>query len=170
MIAKFKSFKTWTIPWHNLFKLNADGSSTGLTAAVSVDLLADSYVSTVEASHLLAPLQFHTKQFLAHAQTRINAALNDYAVDVSTDAIDGASSLGVSNQLFGRAVGSKMDAILTATQIVNLKHATSMHRRLLPLQQVLLIDLWSIPIRAMTKLECLRQQDPELTQLGHYFI
>ena len=32
----------------NLFKLNADGSSTGLTTAVSVDLLADSYVSTVE--------------------------------------------------------------------------------------------------------------------------
>ena len=30
----------------NLFKLNADGSSTGLTTAVTVDLLSDSYVST----------------------------------------------------------------------------------------------------------------------------
>ncbi len=110
----------------NLFKLNADGSSTGLTTAVSVDLLADSYVSTVEGITLTgASPDFTREQFLAHAQTRINAALNDYAVDVSTDAIDGASSLGVTNQLFARAVGTKMDAILTETQIVNLKHATS---------------------------------------------
>ena len=110
----------------NLFKLNADGSSTGLTTAVSVDLLADSYVSTVEGITLTgASPDFTREQFLAHAQTRINAALNDYAVDVTTDAIDGASSLGVTNQLFARAVGTKMDAILTETQIVNLKHATS---------------------------------------------
>ena len=110
----------------NLFKLNADGSSTGLTTAVSVDLLADSYVSTVEGITLTgASPDFTREQFLAHAQTRINAALNDYAVDASTDVIDGASSLGVTNQLFARAVGTKMDAILTETQIVNLKHATS---------------------------------------------
>ena len=110
----------------NLFKLNADGSSTGLTTAVSVDLLSDSYVSTVEGITLTgASPDFTREQFLAHSQARVNAALNDYAVDVSTDAIDGASSLGVSNQLFGRAVGTKMDGILTATQIVNLKHATS---------------------------------------------
>ena len=62
---------------------------------------------------------------MAHAQARINTALNDYAVDISTDTIDGASALGVSNQLFARAVGSQMDGILTSTQIVNLKHATS---------------------------------------------
>jgi flagellar hook protein FlgE len=110
----------------NLFKLNADGSSTGLTTAVSVDLLADSYVSTVEGITLTgASPDFTREQFLAHAQARINTALNDYAVDVSTDTIDGASALGVSNQLFARAVGSKMDGILTSTQIVNLKHATS---------------------------------------------
>ena len=110
----------------NLFKLNADGSSTGLTTAVSVDLLADSYVSTVEGITLTgASPDFTREQFLAHAQARINAALNDYAVDTSTDTIDGASALGVSNQLFARAVGSQMDGILTSTQIVNLKHATS---------------------------------------------
>ena len=110
----------------NLFKLNADGSSTGLTTAVSVDLLADSYVSTVEGITLTgASPDFTREQFLAHAQARINTALNDYAVDVSTDTIDGASALGVSNQLFARAVGSQMDGILTSTQIVNLKHATS---------------------------------------------
>ena len=32
----------------NLFKLNADGSSTGLTTAISVDLLSSSYVTDVE--------------------------------------------------------------------------------------------------------------------------
>ena len=106
----------------NLFKLNADGSSTGLTTAVSVDLLADSYVSTVEGITLTgASPDFTREQFLAHAQARINTALNDYAVDISTDTIDGASALGVSNQLFARAVGSQMDGILTSTQIVNLK-------------------------------------------------
>ena len=110
----------------NLFKLNADGSSTGLTTAVSVDLLADSYVSTVEGITLTgASPDFTREQFLAHSQARINAALNDYAVDASNDTIDGASSLGVSNQLFARAVGTKMDGILTKTQIVNLKHVTS---------------------------------------------
>jgi len=110
----------------NLFKLNADGSSTGLTSAVSVDLLADSYVSTVEGITLTgASPDFTREQFLAHAQARINTALNDYAVNITTDTIDGASALGVSNQLFGRAVGSQMDGILTSTQIVNLKHATS---------------------------------------------
>jgi flagellar hook protein FlgE len=110
----------------NLFKLNADGSSTGLSTAVSVDLLADSYVSTVEGITLTgASPDFTREQFLAHAQARINTALNDYAVDASTDTIDGASALGVSNQLFARSVGTQMDAILTETQIVNVKHATS---------------------------------------------
>ena len=110
----------------NLFKLNADGSSTGLTTAVSVDLLSDSYVSTVEGITLTgASPDFTREQFLAHSQAKINAALNDYAVDMSTDAVDGASALGVSNQLFARSVGTQMDAILNKTQIVNLKHATS---------------------------------------------
>ena len=110
----------------NLFKLNADGSSTGLTTAISVDLLSESYVSTVEGITLTgASPDFTREQFLAHAQAKINAALNDYAVDASTDVVDGASALGVSNQLFARAVGSQMDVILDKTQIVNLKHATS---------------------------------------------
>ena len=119
-----------------------------------MDLLADSYVSTVEGITLTgASPDFTREQFLAHAQTRINAALNDYAVDVSTDAIDGASSLGVTNQLFARAVGTKMDAILTETQIVNLKHATSSAYQHQPLpQQVSLTDLWSIPIKAIDQI------------------
>ena len=137
----------------NLFKLNADGSSTGLTTAVSVDLLADSYVSTVEGITLTgASPDFTREQFLAHAQTRINAALNDYAVDVTTDAIDGASSLGVTNQLFARAVGTKMDAILTETQIVNLNMQPQAYQHQLLPQQVSPTDLWSIPIKAIDQI------------------
>ena len=105
----------------NLFKLNADGSSTGLTTAVNVDLLSASYVSDVEAIDLTgASPDFTREQFLAHSQARVNAALNTYA---STAA--GASALGVTNQMFARAVGTKMDAVLQATQIVNLNHAVS---------------------------------------------
>ena len=105
----------------NLFKLNADGSSTGLSTAINVDLLDPSYVSDVENITLTgASPDFTRDQFLAHAQARINTALNDYA---STTA--GASALGVSSQLFARSVGEKMDAILTETQIVNLTHVTS---------------------------------------------
>jgi flagellar hook protein FlgE len=110
----------------NLFKLNADGSSTGLTTAVSVDLLSDSYVSTVEGITLTgASPDFTREQFLAHAQAKINASLNDYAVDTTSDTVDGASALGVTNQLFARSVGTQMDVVLDQTQIVNLKHATS---------------------------------------------
>jgi len=110
----------------NLFKLNADGSSTGLTTAVTVDLLSDSYVSTVEGITLTgASPDFTREQFLAHSQAKINSALNNYAVNATTDTVDGASALGVSNQLFARSVGSQMDAVLDQTQIVNLKHATS---------------------------------------------
>ena len=77
-------------------------------------LLVDSYVSTVEGITLTgASPDFTREQFLAHAQSRINTALNDYAVDIATDVIDGASALGVSNQPFARAVGSQMDGILT---------------------------------------------------------
>ena len=53
----------------NLFKLNADGSSTGLTTAVNVDLLSASYVSDVEAIDLTgASPDFTREQFLAHSQ------------------------------------------------------------------------------------------------------
>src|SRR6056300_3150 len=110
----------------NLFILNADGSSTGLANSINVDLLGASYVADVEGISLTgASPDFTTEQFLAHAQAKINEALNDYAVTRSNDSVSGASALGVTNQLFARAAGSKMDAILTESQIVNLKHLVS---------------------------------------------
>ena len=107
----------------NLFKLNADGSSTGLTTAISVDLLSPSYVTDVEGIVLTgASPDFTREQFLAHAQAKVNSSLNDYAVDIATDTVDGASAFGVTDQLFARSVGQSMDAILEETQIVNIKH------------------------------------------------
>ena len=121
-----------------------------------MDLLADSYVSTVEGITLTgASPDFTREQFLAHAQARINTALNDYAVDVSTDTIDGASSLGVTNQLFARAVGTQMDGILTETQIVNLKHATSTNDTSTASTSVQ-IDIWFILIRAIARIWSVR--------------
>ena len=61
--------------------MNADGTSTGLTTPVSVDLLSDSYVSDLEGIVLTgASPDFTREQFLAHTQARLNAALNEYAV------------------------------------------------------------------------------------------
>ena len=60
----------------DLLKLNADGTSTGLTTPVSVDLLSDSYVSDLEGIVLTgASPDFTREQFLAHTQARLNAAL-----------------------------------------------------------------------------------------------
>jgi hypothetical protein len=61
------------------------------------------------------------------------------------DSVDGASALGVSNQLFARAVGSKMDAILAESQIVNLKHLVSSADTPTTASVQLQINSWSIP-------------------------
>ena len=69
----------------DLQKLIADGTSTGLTTPVTVDLLADSYVSTKEGIVLTgASPDFTREQFLAHAQARLNDSLNTYAVTAQT--------------------------------------------------------------------------------------
>ena len=90
----------------DLQKLNADGTSTGLTTPVTVDLLADSYVSTKEGIVLTgASPDFTRDQFLAHTQARLNDSLNTYAVTAQTAASTGgvvdaakSSALGISSQ------------------------------------------------------------------------
>ena len=70
----------------NLFKLNQDGSSTGLTTPIEVDLLASSFVSEVDNITLSgASPDFTREQFLAHTQARMNESLNRYAVDINDD-------------------------------------------------------------------------------------
>jgi flagellar hook protein FlgE len=110
----------------DLLKLNADGTSTGLTTPVSVDLLSDSYVSDLEGITLTgASPDFTREQFLAHTQARLNAALNEYAVTPSTDAVNSATALGVSESLFYRASGKSIGTILDQSQAFTFNHYTA---------------------------------------------
>ena len=109
----------------NLFKLNQDGSSTGLTTPIEVDLLASSFVSEVDNITLSgASPDFTREQFLAHTQARMNESLNRYAVDAN-DNLANASALGVSTDLFARSRGTTMPAIFEKTQVVSFDHSTS---------------------------------------------
>ena len=87
--------------------------------------------------------------FLRILKQRLTAALNDYAVDASTDAVDGASALGVSNQLFARSVGTQMDAILDQTQIVNLETCNINCSDPVRDQASVQTGLWSIHIKVL---------------------
>ncbi len=110
----------------DLLKLNADGTSTGLTTPVSVDLLSDSYVSDLEGITLTgASPDFTREQFLAHTQARLNAALNEYAVTPSTDAVNSATALGVGDSLFYRASGKAISTILNQSQAFTFNHRTA---------------------------------------------
>ena len=110
----------------DLLKLNADGTSTGLTTPVSVDLLSDSYVSDLEGIVLTgASPDFTREQFLAHTQARLNAALNEYVVTPSTDAVNSATALGVGESLFYRASGKSISTILTQSQAFTFNHRTA---------------------------------------------
>ena len=106
----------------DLLKVNADGTSTGLTTAISVDLLSDSFVSDIEAITLTgASPDFTREQFLAHTQARLNATLNEYAVD-ATDTVKSAGTLGVDGSLFARNVGQTMTTTLDQNQVFNLTY------------------------------------------------
>ena len=106
----------------DLQKLNADGTSTGLTTPISVDLLSDSYVSDVEGITLTGDSQDFTKdQFLAHVQARLNSTLNEYAVD-ATDTVQNATALGVNSALFARNNGQAMSTVLNQNQVFNLTY------------------------------------------------
>ncbi len=110
----------------DLLKLNADGTSTGLTTPVSVDLLSDSYVSDLEGIVLTgASPDFTREQFLAHTQARLNAALNEYAVNPANDAVASATALGVGDSLFYRASGKAISTILTQSQAFTFNHRTA---------------------------------------------
>ena len=110
----------------DLLKLNADGTSTGLTTPISVDLLTDSYVSTLEGITLTgASPDFTRDQFLAHTQARLNDALNNYAVTASTDVVSNAASIGVQNSLFAEYTGGTMTGILEHNQAFKITRANA---------------------------------------------
>ena len=108
-----------------LYKQQADGSSSGLTTAISVDLLTDSYVSDTEEISLTgASPDFTRDQFLAHSQAKVNESLNQYAVN-KYDVVTNAQALGVANKLFARSIGDDMTEVLQSTQMVAFTHTTS---------------------------------------------
>ena len=113
----------------DLFKLNADGTTSSLdTGVISVDLLQDSFVTATQVGDPElkrvdlsgASPDFTREEFLAHTQSRINTALNEYAQTATN-----ATSLGVTNKQFNRAVGNTMNSIYTQTEIVSFRHTDS---------------------------------------------
>ncbi len=111
----------------NFYKLLADGTSSGLSnGEIEVDLLGSSFVTDVNSIDLDgASPDFTKEEFLAHAQSRINDALNEYAVTSADDTVQYASALGVNDKLFARTSGSQMSDVLEATEIVKFKHYSS---------------------------------------------
>ena len=111
----------------NFFKLLPDGTSSGLSnGEIEVDLLSDSFVTDVNSIDLDgASPDFTNEQFLAHAQARINDALNEYAVSSTDDTVQYATALGVNDKLFARTAGSQMSDVLESTEVVKFKHYSS---------------------------------------------
>jgi flagellar hook protein FlgE len=76
-----------------MFSSGADGSDTGLTETVKVDLLEASFVSAqagIDVANLTAP-SFDINTFLAHAQVRINDAMNAQ-LNEATPAVPGIAA------------------------------------------------------------------------------
>ncbi|MBT5796402.1 MAG: flagellar hook-basal body complex protein, partial [Porticoccaceae bacterium] len=104
----------------DFYTLNTgDGTLSGLTTPVSIDLLSSSYVTEqvgIETSG--SSPDFTREEFLAHAQVRVIDTMNDYV-------IDGTGDLGVNGSLFTRSSGGQMDAIYEQTDVVTFDYASS---------------------------------------------
>jgi flagellar hook protein FlgE len=103
----------------DFYSLNtADGTMSGLSAPVSVDLLQSSYVtSQVGIDVTGSSPDFTREEFLAHAQVRIIDTMNDYVI---TD----GKTLGVEQNLFTRSSGSQMNSIHADTDIIDFSYKT----------------------------------------------
>lgn len=111
----------------DLIKLNADGVPSGLSEKISVDLLASTFVSDQIPGLDVdgASPDFTLEQFLAHAQARLNDTLNEVAVS-NVGGVETATVLGdelnVTNKLFARTSGTKIDEVLQQTQTIEIDH------------------------------------------------
>jgi len=107
---------TLTIDFYSLN--TADGTMSGLSTPVSVDLLQSSYVtSQVGIDVTGSSPDFTREEFLAHAQVRLIDTMNDYVI---TD----GKTLGVEQNLFTRSSGSQMSSIHSDTDIINFSYKT----------------------------------------------
>ncbi len=104
-------------------QINADDEVVALNA-ISVNLLTDTFVTsdifTSGISNEATP-NLSRDEFLAHAQLRVNDALNRAAV--SADESSGsASTLGVSTKLFARNIGSAISTIHNNTEVFDFEY------------------------------------------------
>ncbi len=94
--------------------------------AINVDLMKDSFVtedlfSTTSGIENVASPNFKREEFLAHAQLRINDALNRAAVSAD-GATNNASTYGVSSSLFARATGTKLAGAVQETEVLSFNY------------------------------------------------
>ncbi len=99
--------------------------------AINVDLMKDSFVtedlfSTTNGIENVASPNFTREEFLAHAQLRINDALNRAAVS-SDGNTNNSSTYGVNSSLFNRVTGKALAGAIKETEVLsfNYKHPTS---------------------------------------------
>ncbi len=110
----------------DLSKLNADGSTSSLDAAITVDLLTDSYVTSQQVGGANrinltgASPDFTRDEFLAHVQARVNEALNSYADNATQKA-----ALGIEKLQFTRASGATIDTIYETNDIIQFTHTSN---------------------------------------------
>jgi flagellar hook protein FlgE len=104
----------------DFYTLNTgDGTLSGLTTPVSIDLLSSSYVTEqvgIETSG--SSPDFTREEFLAHAQVRVIDTMNDYV-------IDGTGDLGVNGSLFTRSSGGQMATIYEKTDVITFDYASA---------------------------------------------
>ncbi|MGB0382583.1 MAG: flagellar hook-basal body complex protein, partial [Alphaproteobacteria bacterium] len=102
----------------DLFTLNpADGTLNSLATPISVDLLQPTFVSEqigIDVSG--SSPDFTREEFLAHAQVRLNEAMDAYVVK------DG-NQLGVEDSFFAKVKGSAMTSVFEETEVVKFQHS-----------------------------------------------
>jgi flagellar hook protein FlgE len=104
----------------DFYTLNTgDGTLSGLTTPVSIDLLSSSYVTEqVGIDTSGSSPDFTREEFLAHAQVRVIDTMNDYV-------IDGTGDLGVNGSLFTRSSGGQMKNIYEKTDVVTFDYTSA---------------------------------------------
>ena len=104
----------------DFYTLNTgDGTLSGLTTPVSIDLLQKSYVTEqVGIDTAGSSPDFTREEYLAHAQVRIIDTMNDYV-------INGTGALGVEQNLFTRSSGSQMEAVYEQTDVVSFDYSNT---------------------------------------------
>ncbi|MBT5188156.1 MAG: flagellar hook-basal body complex protein, partial [Kordiimonadaceae bacterium] len=107
---------TLTIDFYSLN--TADGTLSGLSSPVSVDLLQSSYVTEQVGIDVTGSSpDFTREEFLAHSQARIIDTMNGYVI---TD----GKTLGVEGNLFTRSSGAQMSSVYGETDIITFDYKT----------------------------------------------